>query len=91
MKSSIIAKLTQMQPFDPCFLLPTNIVLEVTFQNLIQPLYLVVSLWMIACARSQICLHHFEDLLPKCTQKFDISITNNALGKPMQFENLFKE
>ena len=83
MKSSIIEKITQMQPFDPCLLLPTNIVPQVSFQPLIHPLYLAIILLMISCARCQICTHHFEELFPKCTKKYAISITNNALGKPM--------
>ena len=59
MKSSIIVKLTQMQPFDPCILLPTNIVPQVAFQPFIHPLCLAISLGMIACATCQICPHHF--------------------------------
>ena len=44
MKNNIIAKLTQIQPFDPCLLLPTNIVLQVALQPLIHLLCLVIVL-----------------------------------------------
>ena len=74
-KSRIVTKLTQMKPFYPCFLIPTNIVPQVSFQPLIYPLCLAISLWMIACARSQVCSHHFEEFLPKCIQKLVIYIT----------------
>ena len=84
MESSIVTKLTQMKPFYPCFLLPTNIVTQVTFQPLIHPLCLAITLGMIACYRCQNCPHHFEEFLPKCTKKFAISVTDNALRKPMQ-------
>ena len=90
MKSNIIAKLTQMQPFDPCFMFPTNIVPQVAFQPFIHPLCLAIISCMIACSRCQIFPHHFEYFFPKCTQKYAISVTNNALRKPMQPENYFK-
>ena len=91
MKSSIVEKITQMQPFDPCFLLPTTIVPQITFQPLIHPICLAIKLWKVAYASFQICSHHFKNFFPKCTKKYVISITNNALGKPMQSENFFKE
>ena len=91
MKSSIIPKLTQMQPFDPCLLLPTNIVPKVAFQPLIHHICLAISFWMIACAMFEIFPHNFEDFFPNCTKKYVISVTNNALGKPMQSKNFFKE
>ena len=91
MKSSIVTKLTQMPPFDPCFLLPTNIVTQVAFQPLNHPIYFAINLWIKYCARCQICPRHFEYFFPKCTKTYAISVTNNVLGKPMQSKNLFKE
>ena len=91
MKSSIVTKLTEMKPFYPCFFMPTNVIPKVAFKPLIHPLYLTIMLWMIGCARCQICPHHFEEFLPKCTKKSAISVTNNARRKPMQFENFFKK
>ena len=79
-----------MQPFYPCVLLPTNIVPQVAFQPLIHPLCLVIIFWMIYFSRCQFFPHHFEEFLPKCTQKYAIFVTNNALRNPMQSENLFK-
>ena len=90
MESSIVTKLTQIQLFYPCFLLPTNIVPQVAFQPLIYPLCLTISLWMISCARFQIFPHDFEEFLSKCTQKCGIYVTNNPLGLPVQYKNLFK-
>ena len=60
MESSIVTKLTQMQPFYPWFFLPTNIVPQVYFQPLSHPLYFSISLGMIACSRCQICPHHLK-------------------------------
>ena len=77
--------------FIHAFLLPTNIVPQVAFQPLIHPLYLAISLWMIACASFQICPRHFEEFLPKCTKQSAICVTNNVLRKPMQSENFFKK
>ena len=90
-ESSIVTKLTQMQPFYPLFLLPTNIVPKVAFQPLIHPLCLAISLGMISCTRCQIFPHHFEELLRKCTKKPVISVIDNALRKPMQSKNFFKK
>ena len=89
MESSIVTKLTQMQPFYPCFLLPTNIVPQVSFQTLIHHFYLDMNFGIIACARCQMFPHHFEEFLPKCTQKSIIFVTNNSLRNPMQSEKFF--
>ena len=80
-----------MQPFDPCLLLPTYIVPQVTFQPLIHPLCLVISLWMIDCSRSEVFSYHFEEFLPKSIKKYAISITNNALGNPIKSQNFSTE
>ena len=79
MKSSIIAKLTQMKPFDPCFFLPKNVVPQVTFQPLIHPLCLDIILGVISCSRCQIFPHHLQNSLKNL---LSLSLTI-LLGSPL--------
>jgi len=61
----VVAILAQVQPTNPSSLLPSHVVPEVPPQPLINSLDLAIRLWVIACARGELSIDQFEELLPE--------------------------
>ena len=82
---SVVVILSQMQPLQPCSLLPTDIVTQVALQPLVNYLRLSIHLWVITGTRCQLRPHQPEKLLPKSAHEAAVPVTDDGLTKCAYF------
>jgi hypothetical protein len=88
--SGVVAIIPQIKPFEPCFLLPYYIILEVTLHPFVHYFCFPICLRMVASARSQLSTHQSKQFQPKDAHKLVSLSLTIFLGSPCNLKTSTK-